>query len=197
MINGDEIRKAFHACIRASELARSMDQSRRTGDLGQAVAGVAAELRTALRALSPQVAELDALAAEAVADTAGKVRNDAPATSRAAAAAVVRSGSQRARVLLHLSDRGPHTDLELQEHLVLAASSERPRRGELVDLGLVQPTDGVRSHGGRDWTVWSLTRLGEGVVTKLRSGDRTVQVAAIQPPPPSTVDTVAVPEMLF
>ena len=194
----DAIRKADRAAQRLCALLRELDQSTRPGDLHQVLPGIHAEAGIIRGHLRMAVAELEALEVAAVADSSGKVRSDAPATSRAAARAVsVRSGSQRARVLLHLWRSGPETDLQLQEYLTLGPSSERPRRGELVDMGLVAATDRTKVHNGVEWTIWSITRAGEGVARSLDAGARSVPVREISVPQPSTSDTVDTPGTLF
>jgi hypothetical protein len=92
-------------------------------------------------------------------------------------------------VLEHLSRLGPQTDLQLQERLKMPANTERPRRGELVDMGLVMPTDQVRVHHDAEWRVWSLTRAGEGVARQLDLGVDTVYLAESGDPVLSTSDS--------
>jgi hypothetical protein len=87
--------------------------------------------------------------------TAGKVRHDAPATSLAAAEAVMpRTGTQRRRVLEYVASRREHgaTDLELQQALALSGNSERPRRIELVEAGWLIES-GLRRRGHIVWKV--------------------------------------------
>jgi len=86
-----------------------------------------------------------------------------PATSvDAAARALGRTSAARYRVLAALYER-PSTDEELQAALGLGANSERPRRVELVDLGLVAATGHRRpTSTGALSMVWATT--GHGVL---------------------------------
>jgi len=126
-----------------------------------AAAGVRHELDAILRLLH---VELTALESAATVDHPGKVRNDAPATSRAAAQAItLKTGSVRWSILEMLwmtaNTSGGCTDYEIQKHLALNPSTERPRRGELADAGLIQPLE-TREHMGSAWTIWGLTQAG-------------------------------------
>jgi len=80
------------------------------------------------------------------------------ATSLAAAVAIEPvSGKDRLRVLLALKDAGSRglTDEELQDRLGLPGSTERPRRIELWEKGLVwQSTETRLTRSGRKATVW-------------------------------------------
>jgi hypothetical protein len=144
----------------ARELLRDLNRSRLPSDVAQVSAGLQYELGAAEEVLRD-------LAGDAIADLPGKVRNDAPETSRRAARRVVlRTGTQRSAVLSALSGGGM-TGYELQKALGLQPSSERPRRGELVDAGLVQvaldqDTMAVmlRKHNGSEWRVWEITAAG-------------------------------------
>lgn len=133
-------------------------------------------IRDALRLLDTDIDSARELLSIAVhqlttpvtAPTEGVVRRDAAGTSRAAAAAVqVRTGSQRARVLLHLVRNGPATDLELQRALGLSPNSERPRRGELVAGGFVADTGETRMHHDAAYTVWAATDHGRAAAGEL------------------------------
>lgn len=166
--------KAFRAAKRAQVLAAGLDQSRRSTDVDQAVAGLLHELHTIVPAIKAAYNGLHQVQQESVADTPGKVRSDAPATS-GAAARTIRTGTARYRVLTMIAYAGPVTDHQLQHGLQMNASTERPRRGELVDLGLVSPA-GVAVHEGREWTTWSVTLLGRSVVRRLAGGDKSVIV---------------------
>jgi hypothetical protein len=165
---------AHNAAKRAQALATGLDQSRRSTDVDQAVAGLIHELRTIVPAIEAAFVGLHEVQQAAAADTPGKVRTDAPATSRAAAR-TIRTGTARYRVLTMIAYAGPVTDHQLQRGLQMNASTERPRRGELVDLGLVSPA-GVAMHDGREWTTWSVTLLGRSVVRRLAGGDKSVVV---------------------
>lgn len=156
------------AAARARTLIADLERSDRPEDRRQVAAGVRHELDTVLRLLH---AELTVLESAATQDHPGKVRSDAPATSRAAAQAIaLKTGSIRWRILefLWIAESGQGgviplgggcTDLEIQQALNLNPSTERPRRGELVDAGLIQPL-GTREHNGQAWTVWALTQAG-------------------------------------
>jgi hypothetical protein len=158
------------ACTeRALALARDLDKVRDSGSLSQIASGLRRELDCAIQRLSDA---RDAMVGAATDDHAGKVRNDALATSRAAALSVMRPGSKRAEVLLALYRFGDLTDLEIQERLRMDPNTERPRRGELVDAQLVSPVviNGkavTREHRGRWWQCWQLTAAGEAAAEKL------------------------------
>lgn len=150
---------AWGALTRARELVGQLDWSRTTEELNRAQAGIKHELETALVAL--QAAHPGALV-----NSPGLVRNDHRQTSQSTARAIaVKSGTQRAAVLLalwHVNQRGDLglTDYEIQEALQLGASSERPRRVELCRMGLVEATAVVRKINGHDQTVWAITHQG-------------------------------------
>lgn len=162
------LHEALAAAARARTLTADLERSDRLEDRRQVAAGVRHELNTVLSLLG---AELKALEQAATADHPGKVRTDAPETSRAAARAItLKTGSIRWLILefLWIAESGQGgviplgggcTDLEIQQALNINPSTERPRRGELVDAGLLQPL-GTRSHRGSDWTVWGLTQAG-------------------------------------
>lgn len=106
------------------------------------------------------------------ADTPGRVRHDGPATSKAAAQkAAPRTGSHRARILLHLASLGEHgaTDEELWE----ATGGRFPhvaatRRGELAAAGLVEATDKTRpTAAGNPAVVHAITGAGAVVAASL------------------------------
>jgi hypothetical protein len=151
---------AWDALTRARELVGQLDWDRKPEELDRVQAGIKHELETALIAL--QAGHPGALV-----NSPGLVRNDHRQTSQTTARAVsVKSGTQRAAVLLalyHVNKRGDLglTDWELQEALQLGASSERPRRVELCRMGLVEATTVVRKINGHDQTVWAIT--GQGV----------------------------------
>ena len=86
-------------------------------------------------------------------------------TSRAAAALIEpRTGSLRHQVFAYLRHHGPATDEKIQEELGMPASTERPRRVELVRDGLVADT-GQRAltHSGRRAVLWAVTSRGRRV----------------------------------
>jgi hypothetical protein len=162
---------ALAAAARARTLVADLDRSDTTADRHQVAAGVRHELDTILRVL---YAATQALASDAAGDRAGKARADASDTSRAAARLLLRSGTTRVRILEALwacrATSEGMTDLELQRELKLDPSTERPRRGELVDAGMVQETGKTRVHNGRKWTVWRVSELGRQALITL-AGD--------------------------
>lgn len=173
------ITDALACAERALVLARDLDKARDSGALSQIAAGLRRELDCTIQRLSDA---RDAIAGAATDDHAGKVRNDALATSRAAALAVTRPGSKRAEVLLAFYRWGDLTDFEIQERLQMDPNTERPRRGELVDAQLVTPavTSGAitgavspitREHNGRRWQVWRLTQAGLDAAEKLADAE--------------------------
>lgn len=194
----DHLAAAIGAADRLARLLQQLDQSARPSDFRQLREGVHIEVRLVRHHLRGLQEVQDTTVAAVTADTPGKVRADAPATSRAAAM-VVRSGSARAKVLARLHTHAPSTDLQLQNALAMPANTERPRRGELVDAGLVYPTDRTIVHGGREWTVWALTRRGELVAASLANGVvKSIMVPTTPPPPePSTYDTAVQVPTLF
>jgi hypothetical protein len=155
---------ALAAAARARTLVADLDRTDTKADRHQVAAGVRYELDTILRVLHSATQEL---VADAVGDRAGKVRSDAPATSRAAASTVLRPGTQRHRILASLARDGAQTDYELQQRLEIDPSAERPRRGELVDAGLVAEAGFTRHHQGRDWNVWKVTQRGQNAYPTL------------------------------
>jgi hypothetical protein len=151
------------AASRARSLANDLSRSDRDVDRHQVASGVRHELDTVLRLAR---GELERLAEAAEGDRVGKVRADAPETSQAAARAItLKTGTARWRILARLwcsydTATVGRTDLELQRELDMNPSTERPRRGELVDAGLVTDAGWTRIHDGREWTVWVLTQAG-------------------------------------
>lgn len=76
-------------------------------------------------------------------------------TSVAAAEAIKpRRYNLRERVLETLTIMGPMTDQELQAAMDLPGSTERPRRVELVRMGLVRECGRRRQQNGRMATIW-------------------------------------------
>jgi hypothetical protein len=165
------------ACTeRALALARDLDKVRDPGSLSQVASGLRRELDCVIQRLSDA---RDAMVGAATGDYAGKVRNDATATSRAAALAIMRPGSKRAEVLLALYRFGDLTDFEIQEKLQMDPNTERPRRGELVDAHLVAPfvvpgpgeiRPATKTHRGREWQIWTLTAAGAEAAHGLAQG---------------------------
>lgn len=83
--------------------------------------------------------------------------NGKRATSKLAASRVLpKTGTQRRAVYDYLARNGPATDLELQQQIPMIPDSERPRRGELVDGGLVEDSGARRKHHGEECIVWRL-----------------------------------------
>lgn len=162
---------ALSAVRRARAVSRGLDQSSRISDVLQVSAGINTELATTERHLTEALLGLKGLAEVAAGDRTGKVRNDARATSQAAAQAVtLKTGNQRTRVLFRLWSNEA-TDYEIQQGLHMSPSTERPRRGELVDCGLVAATDAVRRHDGTDWTVWRITWRGIMAARSVSNGE--------------------------
>lgn len=161
---------AYAAMVRARALLSDLDLSRRIGDLGQTLGALRAEVQTALSVLEGLV----------LADHPGAVRSDASRTSEEAALGV-RTGTARARVLVALRRRGPLTDRQVQEVLEMPASTERPRRGELVRAGYVTADEDVRYHDGRAWTVWRLTPAGEVMARTVDTNPGASLTPAAQP----------------
>jgi hypothetical protein len=170
------------AAMRARTLVADLDRSDQTADRHQVAAGIRHELDTILRGLHEALQE----AREAVAGHRdGKVRSDAPATSRASARLLLRPGTQRFRVLECLA-WCPHTDHELQRLLGMDPSTERPRRGELVDAGLVMESGRTKRHQGREWTVWRVTEAGRSaLVTVMGDGVPTPPKIVTDDPSPT------------
>lgn len=86
------------------------------------------------------------------------------------ASAGVRTGSQRARVLTTIAaSRHGLTDEEVGTALSIPGNSVRPRRGELVALGLVEDTGTTRPIGpnGNHAIVWAATLAGFGEYRRL------------------------------
>lgn len=86
---------------------------------------------------------------------------DHPQTSvEAAYRALGRSGTCRRRILFALS-LSPMTDEEMQFHLRMGANTQRPRRIELVRLGMVTASENQRRSISGSWSiVWAITPLG-------------------------------------
>lgn len=98
--------------------------------------------------------------------TQGKHRHDHPATSKRAAATINLRNKQAAhwQILMALYNH-PQTDEEIQHSLRMNPNSERPRRVELVEKGLVEachPTKHTES--GREAMLWELTDAGYSAV---------------------------------
>lgn len=165
---------AVQALRRAQAVLHDLDQTRQVADLLQVTSAARHEVDTA-------VADLDAYLAAATENREG-VLSARPAETSAEAARKVTlaSGQQRHRILTALFHDGPLTDFELQESLKIIPSSERPRRGELVNGGYVQAVlseDGkvqTRRHGatsaedtGTAWTLWEITEAGRAAIMRI------------------------------
>lgn len=148
---------------RARTLVADLDRSDRPEDRRQVAAGVRHELDAALVALRER---LEAERADMAAVSPGKARSDASGTSRAAAEAVApRRGTQAYTILSAIADaQAGLTDYEIQRTTRVPASTERPRRGELVDGGYVRNTGRTRLHDGRVWTVWEASDRGRDAI---------------------------------
>ena len=167
---------------RARQLVADLDRVDKPVDRRQVADGVRHELDAALLWLH---SEQERLRAAAAGDRPGKVRADAPATSRATAARIVlKSGTARTRVLRALYDAPDGlTDWEIQSGCGIPPSTERPRRGELVDAGLVAASGRTRQHNGEDWTVWSITTSGVAAIRRISPDLPPVEVADDAPQP--------------
>jgi hypothetical protein len=67
------------------------------------------------------------------------------------------AGTDRLKVLMYLRDQGQRgaTDEQIQDALGLAGSSERPRRVELLEAGLIwQSIETRATRSGRQATIW-------------------------------------------
>lgn len=174
---------AMVALGRARELVGQLDWNRSTEELDRVQAGIKHELETALKELAPMLSSPPpglTFPADVAAgwDAMGLVRNDHGDTAKAAAKSIkLRSGTQRAAVLLELyavnqAGWGGLTDELLQIRLGMGASSERPRRVELVRMGFVEDS-GKRSQtaAGLDAVLWTTTEAGRAAARKLEIQD--------------------------
>lgn len=91
-------------------------------------------------------------------------RPGATPTSNAAAVKVLpKTGTQRRAIfdaLVSAAHAGGATDPELSRHLGLSGNSVRPRRGELVEMGLVEDSGRTRLYAGNPHIVWRPTQHG-------------------------------------
>lgn len=168
---------ALSALRRAQGVLHDPDQTRQLADLLQVTSAARHEVDTAL-------AELETYLAAATENREGVVAARHHETSAEAARKItLASGQQRHRILTALYHDGPLTDYELQTSLAIRPSSERPRRGELVNGGFVQAvlSEGgqvrTRRHGatsakgaGTVWTLWEITEAGRAAI--LRMGEQ-------------------------
>lgn len=170
---------ALGALKRARELVGQLDWDRKPEELDRVQAGIKHELETAVAQL-----ELEEAAVRAMSDAVvgavmdGLVRNDHGDTAHVAAKAIkLRSGTQRAAVLVELFQAnvsGLHgmTDETLQRTLRMGASSERPRRVELVRMGFVEDsTKREPTMSGMEAIVWTITDGGIIAARKLEIQD--------------------------
>ena len=81
-----------------------------------------------------------------------------PPTSQAAAEAIrPNAATLRARVLRYIEARGERgaTDEEIQNNLGMAGNTQRPRRKELQEAGLIRDSGRTRkTSSGREAVVW-------------------------------------------
>lgn len=165
---------ALSALRRAQAVLHDLDHSRREADLVQVASAARHEVDTAL-------ANLEQHLSSAVEDREGVLAARHHETSAEAARKVtLASGQQRHRILTALFHDGPLTDYELQVSLAIKPSSERPRRGELVNGGFVQAVLSeqgkaqTRRHGatsaeetGTAWTLWEITEAGRAAIMRI------------------------------
>jgi hypothetical protein len=123
----------------------------------------------------PGHVQLDLLAPAVPAVDRGVHRIDAPETSVAAAKSMDRgcTGPQHFRLLAELDSTYPDglTDEQQQLWSEVAASSQRPRRSELVAAGLVADTGRTRpTRSGRAAVVWAITPKGREALLRYRAG---------------------------
>ena len=93
-----------------------------------------------------------------------KYQKHSPTSVAAAHAIESRAGSIRGRVYQWLMDEGQNgaTDLEMQETLDIQADTQRPRRRELQERGLVIDSGKTRkTRSGREAVVWLAKMAGE------------------------------------
>jgi hypothetical protein len=168
------ITTALSALRRARAVLHDLDHSRQEADLIQVASAARHEVDTAL-------ASLEGYLASATENREGVLAARHHETSAEAARKVtLASGQQRHRILTALFHDGPLTDYELQTSLAIKPSSERPRRGELVNGGFVQAmlTEGgkveTRRHGatsaedtGTAWTLWGITEAGRAAIMRI------------------------------
>lgn len=80
-----------------------------------------------------------------------------------------RNGGQRLRVLRAFEQLGPMTDEEMQARLSMPANTQRPRRVELSDWGLISEYEyGVTRTGNRA-VRWQINEEGIRVLRRRRS----------------------------
>ncbi len=76
-------------------------------------------------------------------------------SERAAQQIAGKAGTLRWQVFSYIQANGPCSDNEIQSHLLMDASTQRPRRIELCKLGLVRDS-GLqgKTRSGRACTLW-------------------------------------------
>lgn len=73
------------------------------------------------------------------------------------------SGALRRAVLAFIRDHGPVTDEEIQLSLGMGANTERPRRRELQQMGMIQDSGKTKpTLSGRKAVAWVLAQGGSG-----------------------------------
>lgn len=83
------------------------------------------------------------------------------ASAEAATRAAPRAPGDRLRILSALAEHGAMTDEALQTLLRMNPSTERPRRGELVESGLVRDSGKMgRTMSGAKAVLWEITPEG-------------------------------------
>lgn len=171
-----------HAANRAAELLTILDREHTDASLHSRARAVRHEVRTIQD-------ELSRVFSDVLAPNPGLARSDGPETSKAAARAIATSsGSQRHRLLAELG-REDLADWQLQDRTRIGASSERPRRVELMRAGYVEAarTESgallTRNHPQSDLPcqVWHITTKGAMALRQLASG----QIAMSFPDPPA------------
>lgn len=112
--------------------------------------------------------ELDQVGLDASSTLTGRHH---PATSHQAAAAVLPTTSRHRRRVLALLALAPSTDDELQDSSGLGANTCRPRRVELVRLGMAEDSGQRRGNrNGNQCIVWRITSTGRDSLTAQAAG---------------------------
>lgn len=84
------------------------------------------------------------------------------------------AGTLRARVLSFIESTGQAgaTDIEIQDALSMEGNTERPRRGELLKIGLIRDSGRTRkTRSGRAAVVWEVTQLASNTEDCRRNDD--------------------------
>lgn len=91
----------------------------------------------------------------------GLVGADHPTTSKRAARSVtLRSGTQRFGVLQMIRN-APDGLTDEEQQTLFRPNTQRPRRVELLEAGLIEPRGTRKTHSGQDAIVWVITPEGE------------------------------------